>query len=237
MLSGSPVPDDMLVNAGVGALSGPYQELITNLAFQGALTFEQFKARVREFYSRKKHDGAFAKGSGTEKALMAANDRGKKDSSSEIICYTCRGFGHKSVECPTNKVPSSSNSKPSGGKKSKPKKGISWKKPLKSILKEPSKPTRETSDESLSNKGHGAFTAAETAVSSRDLSAVDVGTFVVDTGATSHMTSQVSLLDDVVLYKGTVTVAGGRIVSSTGKGNMRVTAVDINGDGVLINAT
>ena len=61
-----------------------------------------------------------------------------------------------------------------------------------------------------------------------------MGTFVVDTGATSHMTSQVSLLDDVVLYKGTVTVAGGRIVTSTGKGNMRVTAVDINGDGVLI---
>ena len=61
-LLGDPVPDGMLVSAGMGALSGPYKELTTNLAFQEGLTFEGFKARVREFYSRNKYDGVFAKG-------------------------------------------------------------------------------------------------------------------------------------------------------------------------------
>ena len=70
---------------------------------------------------------------------------GKKSPTSEIVCYTCGGTGHMSKDCASNKVPP--KFKPSGKKKGKPKKGISWKKPANDSSSE------ESEEDAAPNQG------------------------------------------------------------------------------------
>lgn len=58
--------------------------------------------------------------------------------------------------------------------------------------------------------------------------------FIVDSRASTHMSNAVTLLEDVVLERGTVTVASGRVLTSTGKGTLKATAFDIRKESCAI---
>lgn len=106
-------------------------------------------------------------------------------------CYGCQGFGHKIQECPTNK------------KKQEQRDG-----------EDPKANTvhQEEEEIALIAKVDPKMTAS--GINRRE-------TWIVDSGATTHMVNSKESLSSIVWSKGRVIVAGGRVLESVGTGTVR----------------
>ena len=151
-------------------------------------------------------------------------------------CYRCGRKGHYARDCLSNKS-TTVKTAPSG--KDEAPKFPKWKPGLR--FKGKPKPAVESDSGGAKSEDFPkknvtfAMSAFHTNVSAEGDMEKDQVTFIVDSGATSHMTSAIALLADVELHQGTVTVAGGRVLISTGKGTMRLIAQGANGEECFIN--
>ena len=211
-----------------------YAPLVTILDTMEELEYDLLKTRVRLFWQRRIAGGGASSEDSTKALLGFSTKKGGGSSSnwkSKIKCYGCQKFGHFQKECPSGK-----GQKPSsdGGKRAD----------IQAKNFKPSKSTYFRTDQKKVRFGNGDRDSDEhpdksdhalTAVSSSNNIWSDVETadcfitFIVDSGATEHMVSELKYATNVRYGERNITVAGGRTLVSVGTGDVRVKAKDTDG--------
>jgi hypothetical protein len=221
---GHEISDDMLLGIAMEALPTEISDrLMPVLDGIEDLTYDHFKMRVRTFYERNVYQAASKKDSGTPKALWI------KDGEKKLMkCWGCGEVGHPVMECPhnLNQAPKS-KTMPFKQKKASEdgEKNTKWK---------PATNKHNSKKKKFQGRGAGKDNLALTAFLASDL--IKGGqekcriNFVVDSGATTHMITDKTHIEDIVYEQVLITVAGGRVLKSIGKGNLKVIICDSEGD-------
>jgi hypothetical protein len=211
-----------------------YRPIVTLFdTVEGEMTYDAMKQHLRIFYQRDSFDRNGCQGSDPGANALAARERersagGHNDRKMETIqCYKCRKFGHVMRNCTEDPGtpdvrPFASKSKgdpksSGGGRRNAP-----WRSTPKAGKKDYTKPgskkqTRfadgSNSDGELGDEGTKPGTLyLVTEEESALRSCEDLETFVVDTGATSHMVSSAHGLTAISHDpSGKVRVAGGNV--------------------------
>lgn len=224
------ITDDMLLGIALSALPSSYKPLISVLDTLPELTYDQLKGHVRSFYQRSILHQESATDAANSKALFVKSS----DSKGKRACFGCGSEEHFVAECPLNEQ---SGQRPSNQKK---KEGTSkftkWKSFNQDKSKQPKKKQPGVKFEPAGKKDAKSKEESALSVShyhegkSSEDDVSSTVNFVVDSGATTHMTSSIDLVEDMVMELGTVTVAGGRVLISKGKGKIRLEAFNAEGE-------
>lgn len=211
-----------------------YAPLVTILDTLDDLEYDTLKTRVRLFWKRRIAGGG-ATSEDSTKALLGVSKKGGSSSNwkLKIKCYGCQKYGHFQRDCPSGK-----GSKPSAdGAKRGDNQGKNMMKPSKSTYFRPEqkKGVRFTTDDRDGDEHADRSDHALTAVLGNSATTWSDGesdtliTFIVDSGATEHMVSELKYASNVHYGERIITVAGGRTLVSVGTGDVRVKAKDTNG--------
>lgn len=200
------VTNEVLLGLVLSRLPSSYLPLTTVLDTIDDLTYDMLKGRVRSFYQRSILGCSATTDSTVVKVLLSRSQGSDK---AVGPCFACDEYGHLAKDCVAR-----NHSK----WRSKRKK---WK----------------HADESNGDKKR--VDLALSAIHADSSPGCKGGNLkidlVVDWEASTHMTSAIALLENVILEHGTVGVAGGRVLSSIGKGTMRLAA--LTQDGVTCDVT
>ena len=214
-----------------------YSPLVTILDTMEDLEYDTLKSRVRLFWKRRIASGGGANSEDSTKALLGVSSKKGGSSTSNwksrIKCYGCNQYGHFQKECPSAKK-GGSKSSTDGAKRSD--QGKNMKSSKSTYFKSDMKKVRfgngadRDSDEHADRSDH-ALTAVlgSRATIWSDGECDTLITFVVDSGATEHMVSELKYATNVRYGERNITVAGGRTLVSVGTGDVRVKAKDTDG--------
>lgn len=239
---GHPVPDDSLLGAALAAIPSTYRTLIDILDTMPDLTYTQFKGLVRGHHQRMTYEGvAKAKEVDAAKALLSSTIGGggeKKEPAHVLACYGCGSTKHLLRDCPMNKQGQEDQKKKNKQQKSNNKPPRKKFFPKKGKGKESSAPESKNESDGSGKSGQNvalsAFEEFDQSTSPSGQSGGKTIEFVVDSGATSHMVSSADFMEETVSYCGSVYVAGGRVLTSTGMGNIKIFAMNEKSERVAI---
>lgn len=222
------ISDEMLLGMVLEALPESYGQLISVIDQIDDLTYDMLKTKIRIHYQRHVYKNASKSLAGGPKALWTRDH--EKDGEG---CYECGG-DHFKRNCPLLNGESKKGApckKPHWKGSYDSEKGTKWKQgqkrsPFKNFKSQGQDRKKRENPPSDSNKALTVFDADKKPKGYRVDNWLE---FVVDSGASTHMVADMTMLDAVILEQGTVTVAGGQILLSIGKGNLHVDCRDKSG--------
>ena len=197
---GAPISEEDQVVTLLGSLPPSYATLVTALETSGDLELDMVQSAL--FHEEQKQESKLdsaSSGNRSDSALVGSHKmqkyKGKKPAKGPIVCYECGEEGHIRRDCPKN-----------------------------SMRRSKTKPWHKAKNAEVSNKSVDSSADAFSAINKSAYVSCKKDRWIVDSGASSHMTNLRNNLCNFVMFEKPELVAlgDGKTVEAVGVGDVKV---------------